>query len=328
MDGDGREELVAATGQPQQQLGTLSIFDAATGRLKWRSPVDWPSDTNRFLLSTSRIVLRPRSNAPGMDIVLAGDEYQGGRVLVIDGATRQQTLRIDALAVRAVTDIALVDYDDDGIDDFAVVSNDFSTSTIDVFSGVDGTLLWCSPAMAGRAAQISIVEASDRTELVAAFGSGLRAYDRVTGLLSWSLTADASIGALHVENGAAGPEIVVLSQQGTLAFYDANTRALLRTRTIPSPVSAAAVLDGDVRALLVATGPKLVLFDGVTGQSVAESPMLTPVAPFLPIMRGTPLTLRREGGEAWMVASGTQGALYRHRLTLGEHIFTTGFESK
>ncbi len=327
VDGDGREELVAATGQPQQQLGTLSIFDAATGRLKWRSPVDWPSDTNRFLLSTSRIVLRPRSGAPGMDIVLAGAEYQGGRVMVVDGTTRQQTLRIDALALRAVTDIALVDYDDDGIDDFATVSNDFSTSTIDVFSGVDGALLWRSPAMAGQAAQISIVEAGDRIELVAAFGSGLRAYDRVTGLLSWSLTADASIGALHVENGASGPEIVVLSQHGNLAFYDANTRALLRTWTVPAPVSAAATLDGDVRALLVVAGAKLVLLDGMTGQSLGESTLLAPVVPFQPLMQGTPLTLRRESGGAWMVASGTQGALYRHRLILGEHLFTTGFDS-
>lgn len=327
IDGDGREELVAASRQPQQELGALSIFDAAAGRLKWRSPIDWPSASSRFLLSTSRIQLRPRIGSSGMDIVLAGAEYEGGRILVVDGTTFQQTLRIESLTNRAVSDLALVDYDDDGVEDFAVVSNDFFTSTIDVFSGIDGSLLWRSPAMTGRAVQISIIEANGRIELVAAFDSGLRAFDRLNGLLSWSLTANASIGALHVVHGAQGAEIVVLSREGTLAFHDANTRTLLRTQTVNAPVSAAAALDGDIRNLLVATGDRLVLFDGVTGQRLAESAPLAPFTPSRPLqMEGARLSLRYEGGAAWTVAFGTQGPLYRHRLILGGHIFSAGFD--
>lgn len=257
-----------------------------------------------------------------MDIVLAGNEYEGGRILVVDGTTLQQTLRIDNLALRDVSDLALVDYDGDGVEDFVVVSDDFSTSTIDVFSGVNGAHLWHSPAMAGRALQMLIVERSERTELVAVFGNGLRAYDRITGLLNWWLAADASTGAAYVENGVQGAEIVTLSREGNLAFHDAGTRMLLRTRTVPAPVSAAAALDGDIQTLIVASGGKLLLINGATGQNLAES------APFpLFRMEGAHLSLRRESSEAWTIVSGTQAALYRHRLVLGEHIFTSGFDS-
>lgn len=324
IDGDGRDELVAATEQPQQQLGTLSVFDASTGRLKWRNPMDWPDATQPFVLSASRIQLRPRTESTGMDIVLAGNEYEGGRILVVDGTTFEPKLRLEEPALDEVADFVLLDYDGDGVEDFAVVSNTYSyTSTVSVFSGVDGSQLWRSPAMSGRARQILVVDKKQRTELIAVLDDGIRAYDRVTGLLDWWLTADTTAGAVYVENGAQGAEIAALSATGAIAFHDAESRALLRTHVLPPPIRTATAVDGDVRTLLVASGERLVLIDGTTGDHLAES---APMSPFR--LQGAHLSLRRESGDTWTVASGTHPVLYRHRLVLGDYLFIDGFDSR
>lgn len=323
LDGDGRDELVAATEQPQQQLGTLSVFDASTGRLKWRNPIDWPNATQPFVLSASRIQLRPRTESAGMDIILAGDEYEGGRILVVDGATFEPKLRIDDATLGEAGDLVLLDYDGDGVEDFAVVSNTSNTSTLGIFSGVNGLQLWRSPAMSGRTRQILVVDKDQRTELIAVLDDGLRAYDRVTGLLDWWLTADTSAGAVYVEHGAQGAEIAALSATGAITFHDADSRALLRTHVLAPPVRTATAIDGDVHSLLVASGERLVLIDGATGDRLAESAAMSPFR-----RQGAHLSLHRESGDTWTVASGTHPVLYRHRLVLGDHLFTDGFDSR
>lgn len=333
IDGDGREELVAAAtgGSP----ASIAVFDAQTGALKWSSPAFIGNANDPFYISTASIKLVPHATTPGMDIVLAGTSIYDGRIVVVDGADMSVKLQIGTYASgpmqsRTIVDLALLDYNGDGVKDYAVATQPATTGAngalLQVFSGTDGQLLWNSVAMGNGFAGINGVLVanapgnSSDSELVAVLPNSLRAYNSRTQLLDWVLAATCD-GAAYIHDGSNGPEIAVFLQSGAVTFYDASTQAYLRSFALPAPLRAVSALDGNVHTLVVSTGDALALVDGVDGTVRATTDYLGP-DPAL----GNQLATARMSDSLWHVAVGSQAALYRHRLELSEQIFADSFE--
>ncbi|MEO7064870.1 MAG: VCBS repeat-containing protein [Dokdonella sp.] len=334
VDGDGREELVTAVTNGSLP-GTIAVFDAQTGIQKWRSPASIGNANDPFYMSTANIKLIPHTTTPGMDIVLAGTSFDG-RIVVVDGTTMAVKLQIGAYASgpmqsRAITDLALFDFNGDGTNDFVVATHPVSTGAtgaeLQVFSGVDGHPLWTSVAMGSGFAGINGVLVTNTpgnaagSELVAVLPDSLRAYNSQTQLLDWVLAATCD-GATYVPHGVNGPEIAVFVQGGALTFYDASTQAYLRSYVLPAPLRAITALDGDVHALVASTGDALALIDGSDGTIHASSDYLG-ADPAL----GNQLAVLQQGGSVWHVAAGSQAAMFRYRLELSDRIFADSFDS-
>lgn len=337
IDGDGRLELVASAGGLASGSGidTLAVFDLASGIERWRSRFSHQT-AEPFSLSATTITLMPKPGAAGMDIVFAGAAYDG-RILVVDGVTMEPRLQIGdepeserPLANRRVVAMALSDYDDDGMEDFVAGTQPgdggFSQGArLHVFSGVDGRLLWESNTMSPAQPRLNglfILEGdqtSSEDEIVAVLDGGLRAYGQTSGLLNWTLSVPAQ-GALLLPNGRAGREIAVFSEDGSIAYYDADTRAELRTMTMPEPVRALRTLDGSPDRLIALTAGKLWVVNGSTGSIVGEGRSFHPLPSPLP-----PPTVHSDGS-GWHVTFGDRSMLYRFRLTYDEMVFADGFD--
>lgn len=333
VDGDGRLELVAASG-PLSEPGTVKIVDALSGREKWRSPLPESNLSDPFYVSVARVKLMARSQGQGMDIVLAGAALYDGRILVIDGVTKMPRLDIHAYAQgplqsRWIKDLVLVDHDSDQHQDLAVLTQATLTTEfgvrIHVFSGDDGSLLWQSPVLGAgtvNASQLLLADEvnDDGAFLVAVLSTGLRAFDHRTGLLAWTLPVVAD-GAAYIPSGVGGAEFAVFSSEGRIGFYDATRQTLLREFSLNDSIRSIQVLEDSVHELLVATEDSLLLFDGQTGQTRAASAVMSA----FPTSGVHPAIHRADAG-VWNIASGTHVALYQHRLELSEGLFADGFD--
>lgn len=334
VDGNGRVDVVAASGTGFGN-GTIALMDLLTGTPFWRSP-DWIGNANEpFYMTARRIAFRDRPQGPGKDIVLAGTSTYDGRIIVLDGITRDVLLQIGYYAngpmrSRGVKGLVLFDYDEDGIDDF-VVATDPQTSgaqgaLLQVFSGVDGMPLWTSVSMGNGFSLINDViiagpaTGKPGTELVAVLPGSLRAYDSESGLLSWTLAVE-NIGAVFLPYGANGAELAVLGTD-KVSFYDATTRQFLRQVTLPVPLATIAAPGGDAACLAVASDGKLLYVDGINGTVLAETPFLGrfPTA-------GSVISAIGDGCATATLATGTQSAFYRFRMRASDRLFADGFES-
>ena len=230
LNGDGRLETAAFVGDGLQ-YGDLAVFDAYSGAEIWRSQ---PGNgfNGPFDLRIRNLTLVAKPLSTGMDIVLAGSQSQGGRISVVDGTTRQSILQIGAsnpgpMPNRHVNDIAVFDFNGDGVNDYVAATTPYSSDTtgalLYVFSGANGSLLWTSPAMGGAFADIYSVFVTDHPtgqpgkEMVAVLPDSLRSYNSSTGLLSWVLAVD-NTGAIFIPQGLAGPEFGVISGPDTISF--------------------------------------------------------------------------------------------------------------
>lgn len=331
VDGDGHDELVMAANN-SNQYGTIEIFDADTGALKWQSPSSIGNANDPLYISTNRVLLIPHSGNAAMDIVLAGSSSNSGRITVLDGATKVVKLQIGSyasgpMASRYLMDAALVDYDNDGIPDFVAATAPSSTGAsgaeLQVFSGIDGHPLWTSVQMGSGFAGIDSVlvtgpASSPSSELIAVLPGSLRAYNIQTKLLDWTLPVSAN-SAAFIPKGVNGAEIAVFQTSGTVTFYDATTQAYLRGFTLPSPVNAITTLNGDAHDLLIAANGALDLVDGETGTVIASTTGLGSS-----LGQGNQLTAITHGGGIWKVASGDQFGIARHQIAF-DRIFMDGF---
>lgn len=335
VDGDGRDEVVNASS------GHIYILDFQTGAREWRSP-NSTGNNDPFEIQASRIALVPHVNRPGMDIVLAGtqDQYgHFGKIVVIDGATRSLVRQIGywqspILSSRAITGLAIMDYDEDGADDYVVATqptdSGASGAKLHVFSGASGALLWQSVALGSGSQPINDVvlipprTAGGATELVAVLPTNLRAFNSQTQLLDWILFADCDEAA-YVDAGLSGPELMLYQRDGTVAFHDAQTRDFLRSITLESPAGGVVPLQGDVRILLVAADQSVQLVDGRDGAVLADETLVGNVfdlrrhLPTLPA--ATPF-----GPTSWHISVSTEPALWRLRLDASDRIFIGTFE--
>lgn len=330
VDGDGREDVVVASGFTFS-LGKMAIFDLLSWASIWHSP-DWVNNPDYpFNMIARKIAFRDRPQGPGKDIVLAGIAGSDGRIIVLDGLTRQVLLQVGHFSIgpmlsRVVTGLALFDYDQDGTDDFVIASGGAQGSLLHVFSGVDGTTLWTSVGMGGAHSAINDViiagpaNGKPGTELVAVLPGSLRAYDSASGLLSWTLAIE-NIGAAYLPRGATGAELAVLGTD-KVSFYDATTRQFLRQVPLATPVSAMAAPGGDAACMAIASAGKLVYLDGVQGTVLAETPFLGRFPDF-----GSVVSSAGDGCASATLATGTNSAFYRFRMFASDRLFADGFEA-
>lgn len=330
IDGDGRIELVAAA--QNSTFGTVAAFDALTGREKWRSTRDGTAVP--FGIAAEYLALLPRNGAPGMDLVMAGQGALMGQIAVIDGPTRLPKLLIgydwstqSPLYKRRVKYVTALDYDGDGVLDYAAAVEGASSATagarIIVFSGVDGDPIWVSPILGDGSTRVQGLFALDgegnEGELVITLADGFRAFNRSTGLLAWTLAVDM-LGASFVPQGMTGPELLTFSDDGQVSFFDRESRLLLRSFTLPHP-RAVTALDGNVRTIIVAGGGSLVLMDGTDGTQLATTGHFDDMESEM-----KPISVMRQSTSSWMVSTASDTMMTRFRLLLTDQMFGSGFE--
>jgi hypothetical protein len=343
VDGDGDEEIVAATGTDSLYGSRITIYDANSGMREWQSPESGPGSGAPFMQATAVIALVPHADAAGMDIVLAGEAYYDGDVVVLDGVSKSVVMDLNggssqpALHSRLIRGMSVLDYDGDGVSDYVLATqpttSDTSGAKLLVLSGVDGHLLWESVVMAGGINDVLVQPPGAPgapSHLIAVLPASLRAYNSQTQLLDWVL-AVSNDGASYVEDGIAGAEIAVYQTDGALSFYDADTRTYLRGYPLTAPVAGLLPLGGDVSKLLATIGDQATLIDGTTGNILAASTYLgsmtegngTAVWP----RSRQPLAITRIGGSVWQVAVPSEAALWRFRLATSDTIFSDSFDS-
>lgn len=326
FDGDGRQEI-AATASPYESRFELALFDLATGLPKWTSTYSWPP-TQPLSSPIADLVTVPKGK--GSDLALLD---RRGNLRFIDGTTLEQTWWVPSPPGVAGEALALIDYDQDGTQDF-VVGNRIGISAgvqLRVLSGRDGALLWQSVVMGGMftsANQVVVADASahgGRRQLIAVLNDGVRAYDADTGLLDWILDAGGATVS-HVNEGVTGPELVVTTPDGQLQFYDAGHAGaepvLLRQFTLATPLRTLTALDDDVRLLLATTRNGPLLIDGGTGEIRASS---LPISAFS-TSSAAPPSVFRQSPNTWQIAVGTEVGMYRYRLVMEETIFADGLD--
>lgn len=335
VDGDGREDLVAADGTSYSSNGTIEVLDMQSGDVRWKSP-DWIGNANDPLyISAQRIRQIPHAGAPGGDIVIGGSSIYSGRIIVLDGRDMTTKLQIGTYGTgpmesRYLKDFELFDFNGDGKPDFVAVTQPADTGAsgvlLQVFSGADGQTLWSSPVMGTGFAQVNNVlvgatPSGSGKELIAVLPGSLRAYNSQTLLLDWVIAA-SNDGASYIEHGMDGPEIVVFQQSGAVTFYNARTRDYLRAYALPPPVRAIAALGGDVHKLILSSNDQLVVVDGTTGQIQTWSTYMGSGA-----ANGNQIATAGSDTSGWRLAASSQTALFRFTLDwIGDPIFADSFE--
>ncbi len=336
LDGDGLLEVMAGTRMDSGFTHDKQVLDLQSGAVRWQSPPSYNAN-EAFNMTTSRIRQIAHDGAPGADIVIGGTSSGGGRLLVLDGSDMSVKLQVGDYSTirpmdsRNLVDFQLLDLDADGTLDFVAATAPYSSGAsgalLSVFSGVDGHLLWNSPPMGTGFTQINTVllgpapSGGAGVEMIAVLPGSLRAYNSQTLLLDWVLAA-TNDGASFIEHGIAGPEIAVFLEGGAITFYDARTRAYLRSWTLPAPVRAITALDGDIHQLLVSSADRLVLVDGNDGQMAASTDYMGGQ-----VALGNQIALAGSVHSDWSVAATSDLALYRFKLRLLDRIFFDTFET-
>lgn len=334
VDGDGRVELVAAGAIRWSSTSTRVIIDTEKGRERWRSPrVYDPYDSS--YIGTHSIELLPRENLPGLDIVFAGEALNGGRLTVVDGATMQprQVIGVEPgiespMDSRSIQRVIALDYDGDGIRDYAVATEPKSTGTtgarIFVYSGSDGALLWQSPVLGANFPKVhdffAVHQEGGDSEFVLALDDGLRAFSATSGLLTWTLAVPLN-GAAWLPRGIDGQELLVFSEDGAVSLFDYDTRMLLRSFSLPSPLRAVSALDGDVSHLIAAASGRLLLVDAIDGTIRATTDVFDSMSEPM-----KPLAVLPRSASTWQIAAGGDSVLAWFRLDLTDRMFQDGFD--
>lgn len=327
IDGNGREELIAAA--RNDRPGNVVVSNFATGTPQWQSPGN-PA-TPLPSIAVRSIELARRAGTPRKAIALAGIDpfsLEGpGRIVVLDPSTLEPTLQIDGTS--RIGGTALYDYDGDGNDELltaAVRSASYGVPTrLAIYSLSNGTMMWSSdPFEQGTLGFIDVFVlpgmSSGGDLFVAVTDTGLTAFSRASSAPLWSLPIDAA-DATYIANGEHGPEIVVVTQDSLLRFFDAATRAPLRSFQPELSMQSVQVLDGSLATLLVTSHQGLALIDGLSGTIRARSP---PLGLFTAMPK---MAISDQGGGAWHLAPASRFGVFRYRLELTEALFQDGFDS-
>ena len=330
VDADGQLEVVAA-GSYEGVVPNVAIFDFESGREEWRAPDPAPPN-DALRMRVSRIALVPKDEG-GMRIVLAGTALNDGRIVVVDGGTREVVLQIGSSASRpmdsrAIQGMQVLDYDGDLVTDFAVAlyasTTGASGTQLRVFSGADGHPLWTSVTMGSGFSAINDVllvdTAASGRQLVAVLPASLRAYSVETGVLDWSTPVSLE-GAIALANGLAGAEIVSYKRDGAVEVRSADTRLLLRSFALPAPLDSVSSIEGSARRLLVVSQGVLALVDGEDGRILGTSTRVGHS-----VQLGQPLSVVPTAAQAWAIGTATDEALVRTRLQYSESIFVSSFD--
>lgn len=336
LENDGRIELVAVFSEGSSHA-TVVIFDAESGRERWRNELE-VDPSAPFMMTVHHLALIARKDgAPGLDIALAGRAWdegwqaEHGRLLIVDGTTLTPSLILEngaALVGQRVAALTTLDYDGDGQLDYALATEPLGATSsgvkLFVYSGSDQHLLWESPAINSPIAAVrnlfAVSPGTGSSELVIALDDGLRAFSAPGGQAVWTLIAPAE-GVAWAPDALPGPQFFVYSSFGAVTAFDYPTRTPLRSFWLPAPLRTLLPLPGAAALLVAASNGRISLIDGADGTVRATTTVLdTMDRPMSP-----PAT-HRLSNESWLIASGSDWALTRLRVDLGDGVFRDGFD--
>lgn len=324
VDGDSLPELLTGGS------AITTLRDASNGRIEWTAE---ESET----LTPFQIAVTSATAGNARRIALAGNG-PAGVLIVLDGSTRERIFRVaDPFTGKgpfgySTRGLVISDVDADGLEDYLFVSQSNvlggSSAKLTAVSGIDGHLLWMTDAPGSPFNMIhglllvdTDLAPSGRAAVVVT-RQALRAYDVATGAELWTMLQN-NRGASYVPHGADGrPELAVFTHDSGLTYFDASTRAVLRSYPGHASDRLALALDGDVHRMLITTQETLALVDGSTGQTLATAPDLGPVPE-----EGFGLAAIPMGRDAWMIGLSTENGIYRLRLVLDENLFSDSFEN-
>jgi hypothetical protein len=247
FNADGREELLMSSGEGWGSR--IRIANAETGADEWVSP---PSSiaNDPLNMQPKRFLSAQLDTDAAREIVIAGDSFYSGRIVVMDGASKAIQLQIGdssnlrPLDARSITDALLMDFDGDGHLD-VVVSTEPSTSAesgvrLHVFSLRTGALLWESVRIGtgyNTSRGVFLLNNGGQPQLVAVLTTGLRAFGVQSQLLEWTYSGNID-KALLFAHAPGGAEIVMEDAAGRITHLDAATREMRRTYNLPERSTA------------------------------------------------------------------------------------------
>ena len=317
--------VFGASGADRLAGGAWTQIAMSTGAGQWESPP--AADIDDAFDMQPRAALILDEGTPTSRLVLAGtSDFRGARLVSLDGATHaiqwaRDHTTIPSLEDRGVADVKEVQLD--GSRSLVACLDSGQGPRLMMMDAQTGAPQWESTGMGGfegcRHAIAGQFNDGPDPFVVAVLATSLRAFNANTHLPEWVLTAPAA-GASLLQHGENGREIVVF-YGADLRFYDAASRTLLRQFALEDPVTAVTPLGADIHHLAVATGGRILIVDGVTGATLATSDYFG-----TSLAHGNRLAVHDAGGNTFMIGAGSEAGVFRLRVTLGEGIFTNGFE--
>ena len=305
--------------------GAWTQVAMATGAGQWESPP--AADIDDAFDMQPRATLILDEGTPTSRLVLAGtSDFRGARLVSLDGATHAIQWTRDHSTIPSLEDRAVADVRDvelDGSRSLVACLDSGQGPRLMMMDAQTGAFQWESVAMGGfegcRHALAGQFNDGPDPFVVAVLATSLHAFNANTHLPEWVLTTPAA-GASLLEHGENGREIVVF-HGADLRFHDAASRTLLREFALEDPVTAVTPLGTDIHHLAVATGGRIKIVDGVTGATLASSDYFG-----TRLAHGNRLAVHDAGGNTFLIGAGSEEGVFRLRVTLGEWIFTNGFE--
>jgi hypothetical protein len=329
IDGTGRLDWIIGTRGESVYQGLLRVLDADSAGETWRAPYG-PGNTNEPFQMTYRslLVTTLDGNPDPKLIAVGGGPSVGFRFLVIDGQSKAVEQQFPALweqVHEAVGGSQLVQYVPGGNPELLAAVNStgigYPSVRLRVYALPDGELLWSSPVVGGGHDRALAVDVGPLSENAApgyllVHTSGLAAFDSADGQPMWDLALEVS-GALILARPQ--PAFLTWTEVGEVNVYDADTRTVMDTFTLPEPLEQLARLPGRDDLLLAVAGERLLLISQA-GDVLAESGWIGPGA-----QAGDRLDIVAEG-RGWRVSTGRSHTTYLHAIPDPDIIFSDGFE--
>jgi hypothetical protein len=280
VDADGSEEWVIAS---SQQHGRVRIVDAGTNSEEWRSP-DVLSSADLYYMEFRDVVLAQVDADAALEIVLVGkSNFLSGRILVLDGATREIELLIEEKIVdrEEPLDAHLADVAGDAAPELLLLARGSGGTFVHAISLFDGRELWRSPVInelwmeSGKLVSMQ-TDADPALELLGATRLSLSAVDAATRAVEWRFDSPSPaqpITAMAVRDADGQPELL-LGLGNSLVRLDPMTRAERGRTYIGAPILAIEVLPGEPQWALVAADGRLHHVDVEAGMVLGSSSRL------------------------------------------------------
>lgn len=251
----------------------MRLVDLPTGAIEWTSPAVQAGDPSDPFGFAAKFLFQAQLDSNSeLELVAAGFDLHGGRILVLDGQSRAVRVQIGnhltgPLLHRDIAGATLVDFDGDQVQDIAIITQPASSGAtgvrIHVFSLLNGSLLWQSGqigAVSARARGIHLFQnLAGQRLLIAALSDGLRAFDVASRELVWS-HGIAVERMTVVPTAPEGPEFHVEGPAhyvvAPVSVLDPETRVQRRTYALPVATRSVQPIPGEA-LLLVADSREL-----------------------------------------------------------------------
>jgi hypothetical protein len=280
----------------------------------------WRSASDDTMLPTGPVASISLGGA-GSGFVVAGVRSYNSAIVAVDDSTHAVRWQIDGesghpLEDRSVVAMAAVPRAAGTIDTGVACIQQSGGARLFTFGLADGHPGWESVLMNGQCRGVTAGDFGAGSRLlVAVLDSALRAYDASTHLLAWSLPI--TVDGATVLDGISGREFATF--HGTqLAFHDASTRSILRQFDLGAPIEAVQEL-GNIHALVVAAGGRLLIIDGADGDVRATSDFLGS-----DLASGNQLATQAIGGK-WFIGAVSSAGAFRYLVAI-DALFANGFD--